>query len=127
MAKRLLPACAMSVVMCVAAALSLGMPDWNALGAFFNGNSMTNAAVISFAVLIVWGVILAFAVGVIVSAFREASQTAVVQQTWSRIVIFFVAGVLLCALGLAHHTSRSFSMCCGNSQQLVQEVQSFGQ
>ncbi len=127
MAKRLLPACAMSVVMCLAAAFSLGMPDWGALGMFFSGQSMTDAAVISFAVLIVWGVILAFAAGVIVSAYHEASQTAVVQQTWSRIVIFFVAGVLLCALGLAHHTSRSFSMCCGNSQQMVQEVQNFGQ
>ncbi len=127
MAKRLLPSCAMSGVMCIAAALSLGMPDWGALGMFFSGQSMTDAAVISFAVLIVWGVILAFAIGVIASAFREASQTAVVQQTWSRIVIFFVAGVLLFALGLAHHSSRSFSMCCGNSQQMVQEVQSFGQ
>ncbi len=121
--RRVLPSLVMTTILVVAAAVSLGMPDWKLASQYLFGNFPTEQAALAVAVLVCWSVIVMVAITSIALSVTAATEAQMVHRRWARATMFVAAGAVLLGVGTLHHSGTGYSMCCGTQAQHVAEAQ----
>ena len=117
------PTVVMVAVLAVSSAVVLGAPDLPLVGNFLSGQYPTNAGAIAVVSLVTW-VLLGIALAVVVTnSFRRvASHGQFVQRRWTRAVVLATVGGVMLGVGVVHHMSAGYSMCCGSVQEAQQTL-----
>lgn len=111
-----------AIVVISATVVVLGMPDFGLAGEFLSGAYPSTAAALALVSIFCWLLILAFVVGIVVVAFKGASESQLVVRRWTRAVTFCLAGGIVLAVGVYRHASVSYSMNCDACQQRISEA-----
>lgn len=119
--RRAAPTLVMAAILVGAAAQTLGSPDMAVIRDYLSGGYQTDAAAIAVVSALVWVLIGAAVVTVLVGAARSvASDSQFMRRRWTRAMLFLAAGAIVFGVGLAHHATSGYSMCCGDVQEAQQ-------
>lgn len=119
---RLVLPLAAAVVQFSAAALTLGRPQLGLALAFAGGSLPTRAETLAALQLLIWVLVAGTVVWGLAAVASEAASAAAVlrRRLWE--ISVAAAGVLLLAVGIAHHASSGVALAGGSVQEAQQAL-----
>lgn len=120
--RRSIPTALMAAIVLVAATTTLGMPDWQRVWGFLAHGYTSEGSTLAVAATVCWLAIVGVVLANVVISARAVSEAEYTRRRSLRGAMFLAVGVAILGVGIARHNTAGYPMCCGSSQQSIQEA-----